>query len=239
MKDPECAAETISGKGTACVVDCSMSFRRERNSITQTSWTSAHQVSAFAALWGYGAAQSESSTPTSCHSGHMLGVGLLCGWRRGKLEATTWPSIRYPVRLPNLTAFWRQIIPHSLKEPVIWLPPWVKHVRCQEMQLVLYKEEEKNGNVTFEEDCVQLCTRLWPCAVGWLWHSFHVLPLLAYCSLVSFFVKLFFMLFCSCCIFVVGSRLHQLFWKYPVFTSYGVEHVSSYLQIYCARHSPN
>uniref|UniRef100_A0A147BEM5 Putative secreted protein n=1 Tax=Ixodes ricinus TaxID=34613 RepID=A0A147BEM5_IXORI len=60
----------------------------------------------------------------------------------GNLEATTWPCIRYPVRLPNLTAFWRQIIPHSLKERVIGLPPWVKHVRCQEMQLVLYKEKK-------------------------------------------------------------------------------------------------
>uniref|UniRef100_A0A6B0U6I5 Putative secreted protein n=1 Tax=Ixodes ricinus TaxID=34613 RepID=A0A6B0U6I5_IXORI len=85
----------------------------------------------------------------------------------GNREATTWPCIRYPVRLPNLTAFWRQIIPHSLKERVIGLPPWVKHVRCQEMQLVLYKEK-KNGNVTFAEDCAQLCTRLRPCAVGWL-----------------------------------------------------------------------
>lgn len=60
----------------------------------------------------------------------------------GNFEATTWPSIQYPVCLPNLTAFWRQIIPHSLKERVIWLLPWVKHVRCQEMQLVLTKKKK-------------------------------------------------------------------------------------------------
>uniref|UniRef100_A0A6B0UL57 Putative secreted protein n=1 Tax=Ixodes ricinus TaxID=34613 RepID=A0A6B0UL57_IXORI len=77
----------------------------------------------------------------------------------GNREATTWPCIRYPVRLPNLTAFWRQIIPHSLKERVIGLPPWVKHVRSQEMQLVFYTKKKKKKRKC--HICRRLCATLY------------------------------------------------------------------------------